>query len=187
MIERRKISMTSNTGPLMSAFQCGRVDLLKHYIDKLFIPPSVKAEIERHGFGLQMQALIEEDWIKPVILTAEETSRAQDLAKRIATSPLTGDRLPDNHQPEAEAIVLTERSELDASRVLLEESAARQVSREEGVSITGFIGVLLLACEEHVLMPDEMRRLLNECRRQGTHYGSDLIDSVCSICERLGQ
>lgn len=187
MIERRKVSMISNTGPLMSAFQCGRVDLLQRYIDRLYISPSVRAEIERHGFDPQMRALIEEGWIIPVALTAEETSRVKDLARRIAASPLTNDKTPANHQPEAEAVVLAERSELGASRVLVEELAARQVSREENVLFTGFIGVLLLACEEQVLTPDEMRRLLNECRRQGTHYGSALIDNVCSLCERLRQ
>jgi predicted nucleic acid-binding protein len=147
----------------------------------------VQTEIKRHGFGPQMQALIEERWIRPVVLTAEETSRAQDLARRIAASPSTNDKTHADHRPEAEAIVLFGRSELGASRVLVEELAARRVSIEMDVPITGFIGVLLLACEERVLTPDEIRRLLIECQRQGTHYGSALIDDVCSICERLRQ
>jgi predicted nucleic acid-binding protein len=187
MVERHKVSMISNTGPLMSALQCGRVDLLQRYIDRLYIPLSVQAEIERHGYGPQVQSLVNEGWIIPVDLTTEETSQAQNLARRIAASALTHDKTPASHLPEAEAIVLAQRPELDAPRVLVEELAARQVCRDEDVSITGFIGVLLLACEERVLAPDEMRYLLNECRRQGTHYGSDLIDDVCSLCERLRQ
>jgi predicted nucleic acid-binding protein len=108
MVDRRKVSMISNTGPLMSALQCGRVDLLKRYIDRLYIPFSVQAEIERHGLGPQVQPLVNEGWIIPVDLTAEETSQAQDLARRIAASPLTNDKTPVNHLPEAEAIVLVQ-------------------------------------------------------------------------------
>jgi predicted nucleic acid-binding protein len=187
MIERHKVTMISNTGPLISAIQCGRVDLLQRYVDRLYIPLSVQAEIERYGFGPYLRELLDKDWIIPVALTAEETSRAQELARRIAGSPLTSNRTPGNHQPEAEAIVLASRSELGAPRVLVEELAARRVSSEENVPISGFIGLLLLACEERVLTSDEMRRLLNECRRQGTHYGLALIDEMCLMCERLGQ
>ena len=127
MIDRHKPSMISNSGPLMSAFQCGRVEFLQRYIETLYIPHSVQAEIEQHGFAPQVQVLIEQNWIIPVELTEEETDRARALARRIATSPLTNDKSPAHHQPEAEAIVLAERLELGASRVLVEELAARQV------------------------------------------------------------
>jgi predicted nucleic acid-binding protein len=137
MVERRKVSMISNTGPFMSALQCGQVDLLKQYIDRLFLPLSVRAEIERHGFGPQVLSLVNEGWIIPVDPTAEETSQAQNLARRIAASPLTNDKAPASHLPEAEAIVLVQRPELDAPRVLVEELAARQVCRDENISITG--------------------------------------------------
>jgi len=70
-------------------------------------------------------------------------------------------------------------------RILLEERAARQIAREEHIPLTGFIGMLLMACEERILTTDEMRKLLDECRSQGTHYSQALVDEACQMCEEL--
>jgi predicted nucleic acid-binding protein len=35
-----KIAVVSNTGPLISALQCGRVDLLKHYFSVIYVTAS---------------------------------------------------------------------------------------------------------------------------------------------------
>ena len=53
-----KTTVTCNTGPLISAFQCGRVDLLKRYFKTVYIAPSEVAEFEKHGAGEELDDLI---------------------------------------------------------------------------------------------------------------------------------
>jgi predicted nucleic acid-binding protein len=118
-------------------------------------------------------------------LTAAEAVQAGQIARRIAASPLTKVRDYRHHLPEAEAMVLTQRETLGTSRILLEERAARQVAEELGLPLTGFIGVLLMACDEQLLTPAEVRALLEACRQQGTRYSDDLVDKVCQQCEEL--
>lgn len=184
---RHRITVVSNTGPLLSAFQCGQVDLMKRYIESVLIPPSVLDEFEKHGFGHQVQGLRSQDWLTVVSLTPDEVTQAMKLSERIATSRLTGDKVPGNHQPEAEAMALMQRSDLGATRLLVEELAARQIAKEEGIEITGFIGILLLACEDRALTAGELGDLLETCRQQGTHYSQTLIDDVCRLCAELRQ
>lgn len=76
-------------------------------------------------------------------------------------------------------MVLAQREALGISRILLEELAARKVAQQLGLPLTGFIGVLLMACDEQLLTPAEMRTLLETCRQQGTRYSDDLVDKVC--------
>ncbi|MFQ5858994.1 MAG: hypothetical protein ACE5LU_25620 [Anaerolineae bacterium] len=187
MPERRKITVVSNTGPLLSAFQCNQVELMKRYIENALIPPSTLDEFDKHGFGDQIQELRAQEWVTIAPLTPNEVTQATQLTERIADSPLTSDKVPENHRPEAEAMVLIQRPNLGAARLLVEELAARQIAKEGGIEITGFIGILLLACEEHALTPDEMGDLLETCRQQGTHYSQALIDDVCKLCAELWQ
>ncbi len=158
---------------------------MSRYIENVFVPPSTLDEFEKHGFGYQIQELRSQGWVTVMPLMRDEETQAMQLAERVAASPLTRDKVPDNHRAEAEAMVLMKRSDLGATRLLVEELAARQIAKEEGIEITGFIGMLLLACEERVLTPNEMRDLLETCRQQGTHYSQTLIDDVCKMCAEL--
>lgn len=144
-------------------------------------------EFGKHGFGRQIQELRLQDWVTVIPLTPDEVARAVQLSDRIASSRLTDDKVPGNHRPEAEAMALMKRHEVGATRLLVEELAARQIAKEEGIEITGFIGILLLACEDRALTPGEMRNLLEMCRQQGTHYSQTLIDDVCKLCGELWQ
>lgn len=185
MAVRRKIRVASDTGPLISAFQVSRSDLLNRYFETIIVPPSVLAELIRHGFEPQSIAERERGLLVVELLTPEETERAIRLAERIAASPLTTDASASNHRPEAEAMVLAQRAALRIERLLLEERAGRAIAQAEGIAITGFVGVLLLACEEGLLQPSEIRLLLNDCRRQGTYYAQAFIDAVCQMAEEL--
>ncbi len=155
------------------------------YFTAIVVPPSVVAEISRHGFGEELKVLQEAAVIVIEDLSPIETQRAQHLADLIAQSPLTSDPLPSNHLPEAEALALMTRSDLRPERVLLDERAARQVATAEGIALTGFVGVLLLACEERLLNSASLRAVLEMCRQQGTHYGPNLVDTACQLCEEM--
>lgn len=77
------------------------------------------------------------------------------------------------------------RKDLGAARILLEERAAREVARDLGLPLTGFIGVLLRACRDKLLTANEMRELLETCRRQGTRYSNELIAEMARKCEEV--
>jgi predicted nucleic acid-binding protein len=51
-------AVVSNTGPLISALQCGRMDILRQFYDLIHIPASELPEYEKHGAGQEIQALI---------------------------------------------------------------------------------------------------------------------------------
>ena len=181
------IIAVSNTGPLLSAFQCNRVDLLSRYFARIYVPQSEVEEFERHGVGAQLRELIEDGLVVVEHLSAAEAASAEQIAQCIAACPCSRMREYRHHIPEAEAMVLAQRETLQVSRILLEERAARQVAQQLGLPLTGFVGVLLLACDEGLLAPAEMRTLLETCRQQGTRYSDELIDGVCQQCKELRQ
>lgn len=180
-----KLTAVSNTGPLVSAFQCNRIDLLKHYFTRIYLPPLVLAELEQHGTRDQIQQARAQDFVRVEHLSAQGAVRAKQIAERIASSPLTRVRDQTRHLPEAEAIVLMQRPDLQADRILLEEKAARQVAVSLNISVTGFVGVLLLACADGHLSPSGMQDLLETCRRQGTRYSNPLVAEAVKRCREV--
>ena len=183
--EADKTTVACNTGPLISAFQCGQVDLLKRYFKMIYIAPSQVAEFEKHGAGEELADLIREGFVmlaEP--LTADEKERAETLARRIAVQPLSGDPDYRNHLPEAEAMVVAARPELGCTLILLDELAARAVAEEERLRITGFPGVAGRAGMDGLLTKDDIRHLLSLCQQQGTHYSNQLIEHVAGTYGR---
>jgi predicted nucleic acid-binding protein len=171
-----KLVAVSNTGPLLSAFQCGRVDLLKHYLAVIHIPQSELTEFERHNAGEEIRSLIREGFVVVHHLDPEECIKAEELAKAIAASVQAKVKEFKHHLPEAEAMVLMKRPELGCEVLLLEEKAAREVARELKLEITGFVGIVAKAATEGIITIEEVRRLLEMCRQKGTRYSDALIE-----------
>lgn len=178
-VEIDKIKVACNTGPLISAFQCERLDLLRHYFEVIYIAPSQVAEFEKHGAGQELAALIRDKFVVVAeALTVDEQEQADRLARRIAAHPLSGDPDYHSHLPEAEMLVIAARPELGCVRVLLDELAARAVAEEEGVHVVGFPGVVGRAGLDGLLTKNEIRFILTLCQQQGTHYSHQLIEHV---------
>ncbi|HEV8718090.1 MAG TPA: hypothetical protein VGX03_35400 [Candidatus Binatia bacterium] len=180
LIRIDKIAAVSNTGPLISALQCDRIDLLKHYFFVLYVTASEFAELERHGWANELRGLINEGFVRVVEeLTDREKELAEDVARRIAADPTSHDLDWHKHLPEAEAIVLVQqRTHLMIGQILLDEKAARSVAQELGLPMTGFPGVLGRAGVDGLVTQDDIRRLLHACKQQGTHYSDELIETV---------
>lgn len=180
MSEPGKLVAISNTGPLISAFQCRRVDLLAQYFSVIHITPAERAELDRHGWTAELEVQIHRGLIAMVEpLQRRETVEAQEIARRIAADPASQDPEWRNHYPEAEAVVIMlRRHELLIDQILLDEKAARAVAVEMGLSVTGFPGILGRAGLDGLLTQDGIRQLLRTCRRQGTHYSDRLIETV---------
>ncbi|HIE26869.1 TPA: hypothetical protein EYP66_06250 [Candidatus Poribacteria bacterium] len=89
LLQEQKLICVANTGPLISAFQCGRVDLLELYFSAIHVPSSCWMEYERHGIAEGMQQLVEEDLVIVHILTEAELEAARRIAEAIASSPMS--------------------------------------------------------------------------------------------------
>ena len=180
-----KITVACNTGPLISAFQCDRVDLLERYFRKIYIVSSQVTEFQRHGAGDELDALVQKGFVVLADpLTPSERERAERLARRIAVHPLSGDLDYHVHLPEAEMLAIASRTELGCIRVLLDELAARAVAEEEDFQVTGFPGVVGRAGLDGLLTKSEIRHLLGLCQQQGTHYSGRLIEYVAETYGR---
>jgi predicted nucleic acid-binding protein len=152
--------VVSDTGPMISALQCGRVDILRQFYDVIHIPASELPEYQQHEAKEEIQELIDVQFI--VVhddLTALEKEEAQQISKEIALSTQSRDKEPMHHYPEAEAMVLMSRMELKAVELLLDELAAREVARRRGISIVGFPGVLIRACQQGLTLPRMFEKL----------------------------
>lgn len=174
----RRIAV-SNTGPLVSAFQCGRLDVMRQIYDVIHIPANVLAELVIHGAEPEIAELVRVGFV--IVhndLTEEEHVVAQTIAEAIAGSPRSHNKNPARHLSEAEAISLMGRKELGAIELLLDEDAAREVANQRDVPMVGFPGVLIRACRQGLISPEAVRKALLDCRRQGTHYGSAFIERI---------
>jgi predicted nucleic acid-binding protein len=169
----------SNTGPLISAFQCGRMDILRQLYDAIHIPLSVLTELTEHGAGSEIRDLVRVGFL--VVhddFTEEERGEARAIAEAIVKSPKSRNKNPSHHLSEAETTALASRKDLAAIEVLLDESIAREVAGQRGVPVIGFPGILIRACKQGLILPEEAREALSECRRQGTHYGAAFIERI---------
>lgn len=168
----------SNTGPMLSVFQSEQVALLKSLYNRLYIPASTLAEFTKHGTGALVQELINTGFVVVCELSEIEKETAKRISEEIAAHPLTKDKVAQNHYPEAEAMALIDRTELQASEILLDEQAAREVAKAHGLPIIGFPGLLIRACKAGHLTPEDVRDILLKCVSLGTHYANHFIEAI---------
>jgi predicted nucleic acid-binding protein len=119
--------VVSNTSPLSNLAIIGRLNLAREQLSQIIIPPAVAAELSRNPYPLAREALqnaFNDGWI-------EAKSLAGSVTVEFSLSLDLG-----------EAEVLTLALELQASLVLLDESAARMKAAQHGIAHTGVLGVL---------------------------------------------
>lgn len=180
-----RINAACNTGPLISAFQCSGVEWLERYLTRLYITPAERAELEHHGWLPAIDVLIGDGFaVIASDLNVAERQQAENLARRIAAHPLSGNPDPASHLPEAEMLVVARRPELHCRIVLLDEKAARAIAEEIGLRVTGFPGILARAGIDGLVTKSDIRSLLKLCQQQGTHYSDTLIAHVAETYGR---
>lgn len=175
-----KIVAISNTGPLISTFQCNMESLLKHYFSAIFVTNTEIVEITSHGWLKDFQILVDDGLIKIIDhLYPNEIQLAKRIAKMISILSSQKQAEWKEHLPEAEAIALMhERSVLSIDILLLDERAARSVTQQIGLRLTGFPGILGKAGLDRILTGKEIEKLLQKCQAKGTHYSNELIKKV---------
>ncbi len=173
------MSVISDTGPLISAFQSNSFDILLAVLGPIMITPTCRAELIRHGWAEALQQVGAAILVQS--LTTAEADRAGNYAHQIAVHPLSKDPEAANHLGEAEAMVLAEQFDSNDCLLLIDEQAARAVARQYQFPVTGFAGVLLIAVEEGILAPEQVRERLELCRQFGTHYGVSFIQRAYEL------
>jgi predicted nucleic acid-binding protein len=169
----------SDTGPLISALQSDCMNILLQLYDQIHIPVDEIHECRKHGADQIIRRLIDAGFI--VVhqdFMPEENEAAKEIALEIAGYASTKDKDPEHHLPEAFAIVLMMRSSFQAIELLIDELAARNAARQRKVPVIGFPGILIRACCQRIIEPDDVKAALTECQKQGTHYSTKLINEI---------
>ena len=184
--ELDKIVAVSNTGPLVSAFQCGRIDLLQRYFSLVYITTSEVQELDIHGWLDEITQLIREGFVVVADLTDSEKQQAESVAKRIARSHKSPRSDWRDDLAEAEAMILMQNrtDDINAAIILLDEKAARKIAGEMGLKITGFPGILGRAGLDGILTKEDIRHHLKTCQQQGTYYSDRLIETLAETYGR---
>ncbi len=173
----RKI-VVSDTGPLISVFQSKQVKLLQSLYDKVCIPITTLPEYIGQVEKTTIDWLISIGYVDVCELTLSEKSMAFEIAKEIAEHPLSKNKLAEDHDPEAQAIVLAKRQTFKACELLMDELVAREIAKKHDVPIIGFPGILIRCCKHGMISAEQVRDTLLICQSLGTHYATDFIQNI---------
>ncbi len=141
--------VVSDTSPLTALMTVGEAHLLPKLFAEVIIPEAVRDELLRSHPVLP-------DWLR--IEVVENYGEVIRLAEVVDSG-------------EAEAIELAK--ELHADRLLIDERKGRRLAVQEGVSVIGLVGVLLLA-KRRRLIPS-LRTLLQRLELEAGMYLSERI------------
>jgi len=140
----KRMEVVSNSTPLIALSKIQRLDLLRHFFDTVSIPQEVYDEVVTRGGPLY---------------GAEEVSRASWIRVVTVENRTAVDALYLNlDRGEAEAIVLAREM---GALLIIDDRDGRNAASALGVSITGTIGILLLAAENGMItFKDELDALV---------------------------
>ena len=151
-----KDTVVSNSSPLISLFNIGRIELLQMLYGKIIIPQAVNNEV----FGEKEKQDIE--WLKVMPIT--------DLKLQTYLSPLL-------HKGETEVIVLAK--EINADLVIIDDYLARKYAQYLGLTITGTLGVIVKAKRKGII--EHVKPLLDELIEKEFWIDQELFSTVLDI------
>ena len=153
--------VVANNTPLAALWSLGHLDLLRDLFGEVLIPGTVRSEFLATDRAVRRAALEGAPWIQAVDL--------RDPRRALAYSGLD--------RGEAEVLALAE--ERRARLVVVDERRARRFAQRLGFSLTGTLGILLLAKEAGLLtsVADSIQRL----EEAGMHLSQPLIDKVLAL------
>lgn len=124
------MTIVCNTSPLSNLAAIERLFLVREVYERIVIPEAVANEIAKVGTIYPQASLIRsQDWI--AIYTVNNESKIRQLQ---------GKKLD---RGEAEAIALA--IDFNAKLLIIDEQLGRKIALDEGLNITGLLGVLLEA------------------------------------------
>ena len=153
--------VVSNATPIITLSSIGKIDILKHFFDKVYIPQAVYDEIKsKKAFGYQE---IEDDFFEVISI---EDSFAQDIL------------LNDLDLGEAQTIVLAK--ELNADIVLIDETIGYNIARSQKLNVKRTLSFLIVAKERGLIT--EVKPLLDEMIENGRWISRRVYGDILRIC-----
>ncbi len=153
--------VVSNATPIITLSSIGKIDILKYFFDKVYIPQAVYDEIKsKKAYGYKE---IEDDFFE--VMTIED-SFAQDIL------------LNDLDLGEAQTIVLAK--ELNADIVLIDETIGYNIARSQKLNVKRTLSFLIVAKERGLIT--EVKPLLDEMIENGRWISRRVYGDVLRIC-----
>jgi predicted nucleic acid-binding protein len=157
--------VVANNTPLVALWILGRLDLLRDLYGAVWIPQAVYEEFVATERTRRHAALREASWIVTV-----PVSNPQHVKVYVGLD-----------QGEAEVLALAD--EHAARLVIVDERKGRRYAQRLGISLTGTLGVLLLAKERGLV--DLLSPLLAELQDGGLYLDSALTDRMLVLAGEM--
>ena len=157
--------VVSNTTPLIALARADAFELLRAVFREVWIPEAVRREVEAGGSGApgerEAREALREGWLIPDTVPAcpELTTLGIDL-----------------DEGEAESIALALRTNADL--ILLDDRKARARAKALGLSVTGTVGVLLIA--QDLGLPVEVDRAIESLRANGFYLAPNVLAQIAA-------
>jgi predicted nucleic acid-binding protein len=154
--------VVSNATPIISLASIGRVDILKHFFDKLYIPQAVYDEIKsKKAYGYKE---IDDDFF--------EVAHIKD---KFAQNIL----LNDLDLGEAQTIVLAK--EMNADIVLIDETIGYNLAKSQQLKVKRTLSFLIASKKKGYI--DEVAPLLDEMLEKGRWISRKVYRDVLKFCD----
>ncbi|MTJ10017.1 MULTISPECIES: DUF3368 domain-containing protein [unclassified Anabaena] len=153
--------VVSNTSPISSLAKINQLSLLEYIYGQVIIPQAVYNELTDIRAGEKVNnALKNANWIEIKSVINKQSVRKLDL---------------NLDQGEAEAIILA--VELNANQLLIDERLGRREAVKLGLSLTGILGMLLIAKKRGLI--SNVKSLMDDLISQTTfRVGEKLYDRI---------
>lgn len=153
------MKIVSNTGPIIGLAKVGLLFILNRLGSEVVIPPMVHKELFGKTGG-------ESDQIEKAL---KEFIRVKDVGQ---TDGATQNAVSDLDEGERQVLSLASSMGRDVL-VLMDDRAGRQVASRLNISVSGVVGLLLLAKEEGIV--EKIAPLLEELRTGGYWLSDEVI------------
>lgn len=153
--------VVSNTTPLLSLLKIDKLWLLNELYQQISIPQAVFQEIENGKSKPYYKDLTKNTWINIEVISGHETSK----------------HLSDLGAGEYETLILAQERKADL--VIMDERMGRNYAKQLGFKLTGTIGILLKAKQNHLL--PSIKEVMEELTKKGTWLNPKLIHRTLEL------
>lgn len=150
--------VVADTSPICYLILIEQVDLLPELFGKVFIPQAVYQELQAEGTPKEVKKWITSipEWLEIISVDINDDVMLVNL-----------------HLGEKETIILAEK--LQATLMIIDEKAARQVAQAKGLKITGLLGILNLAASQNLI---NLHQVIMALRKTNFRASSSLLQSL---------
>ena len=151
----------SDTSTLSGLILIGRIDILIHIFNQIFIPKTIKEELlSLIKYSKEINDLINKKFI--IIKDDIQSELVNDLAGLL-------------DKGEAQAIALS--IELNADLLIMDEMEGRTVAKAIGLNVIGLLGLLIIAKRKNIV--EEVKPIMDDLKEKaGFWIGNNLYESV---------